>query len=78
VRPTGTFGIGKNKDVPWNVMEAGKLQWVRDQSTFGPDIKKKADDELFFREQDKQRADAVQAQMSPPENPDDWSDDIPF
>lgn len=79
VRPTGLFGAGeKFKDIPWNVMEIGKLQWVVDKSTFSPDVKKKAADELWFREQDKMRADAVQAQMSPPQDPDDWDSDIPF
>lgn len=76
VRPTGNFGWGeKCRNIPWNVMEKGKLEWFIDKSTAPSDIKTKCKDELYFRELDAQRATALAPQQDPP---DDFDDQIPF
>jgi hypothetical protein len=77
VRPTGLFGYGKaHKDKPWNVMAANDLIWMRDNSN-SMEIRKKCEDELWFRAQEEAKADQYK-QQDPPAKEEDFDDDIPF
>lgn len=76
VRPTGNLGYGnKFKDTPWNVIPVANLQWFRDNAN-SEDVRKKAADELWFRERDTQRVAAYTPDTPNPD--DDFDDDIPF
>lgn len=77
-RPTGDFGYGeKFKATPWNVMDAARLRWFRDESNAPKDVKDKCDAELKARAEEERRAQDHQQQMSQ-DGPDDFDDDIPF
>lgn len=78
VRPTGPFNYGKKYvHMPWDVMDTSQLIWFRDQASTPPLVREKCKSELAWREQDRQKTDALKAQQNEDDSrPDD--SDIPF
>ena len=74
VRPTGQFGYGKKYvHMPWNVMDPSSLEFFRDLTNTPPLIREKCKAELAWREHERQKADALRAQINETDSqaPDD-------